>query len=123
MLKAHLNYVKPIKRRKTYFLMRQIEKSYPILQMTALSLFEVKGPAQQQQPRQGTQNRGLQAAAAWARQALQDLLSLAPSEGVSYKEKEKAFLICVLFPLLLWASRALEGGCLWAGSARPAQAG
>lgn len=103
--------------------MRQIEKSYPILQMTALSLFEVKGPAQQQQPRQGTQNRGLQAAAAWARQALQDLLSLAPSEGVSYKEKEKAFLICVLFPLLLWASRALEGGCLWAGSARPAQAG
>lgn len=27
---------------------------------------------------------------------------------VSYKEEEKAFLICVLFPLLLWASWAIE---------------
>lgn len=43
----------------------------------------------------------------------------APSEGVSYKEKEKAFLIRVLFPLLLWASQALEGGCLWAGNTQP----
>lgn len=55
---------------------------------------------------------GLQAAATRPGQALQDQLSPAPSEGVSYKEKEKAFLIRVLFPLLLWASRAWEGGCL-----------
>lgn len=38
---------------------------------------------------------------------------------VSYKEKEKAFLICVLFPLLLWASLAIESGCLWAGRTWP----
>lgn len=92
--------------------------------MRVLRFGEVKGPAQKQQPRGrvglcGTQSWGLEAAAARPGQALQDQLSPAPSEGVSYKEKEKAFLIRVLFPLLLWASQALEGGCLWAGSAEP----
>lgn len=52
-------------------------------------------------------------------QARQDRLFPALSEWVSYKEKEKAFLIRVLFPLL-WASQVLEGGCLWAQSTRPA---
>lgn len=66
-----------------------------------------------------TQCWGLQAAAVRPGQAVQNQLSPAPSQGVSYKQKEKAFLIHVLFPLLLWASQALEGGGLWAGSSRP----
>lgn len=66
-----------------------------------------------------TQCWGLQAAAVRPGQAVQNQLSPAPSQGVSYKQKEKAFLIHVLFPLLLWASQALEGGGLWAGSSWP----
>lgn len=52
-------------------------------------------------------------------QARQDRLFPALSEWVSYKEKEKAFLIRVLFPLL-WTSQVLEGGCLWAQSTQAA---
>ena len=67
-----------------------------------------------------TQHAGLQAGAAGRReQTRQDRLFPALSEWVSYKEKEKAFLIRVLFPLL-WASQVLEGGCLWVQSTWPA---
>lgn len=87
------------------FLARQ--KSYPILQPQASAVPQCK-------PRK-EQNRG------WAPQRDPELggegsRSLAsPADGspqpqmrVSYKEEEKAFLICVLFPLLLWASWAIE---------------
>ena len=127
-----MHYVNPIKRGQNKLPHEADRKSYPILQMRALSLGGIKGRAQEQKPRQvgavwgggrpwKTQRRGLQAAAAgWSRPGrIQDWLSQAPSEWVSYKEKEKAFLIRVLFPLL-WASQVLEGGCLWAQSTQPA---
>lgn len=57
------------------------------------------------------------AAAARPGQALREALP-SPSEEVSYKEKEKAFLIRVLFPLLLWASRRADAFGLAALSLR-----
>lgn len=43
-----LNYVNPIKRGKSKLPQEAERKSYPILWMRALSLREIKGPAQQQ---------------------------------------------------------------------------
>jgi len=127
-----MHYVNPIKRGQNKLPQEADRKSYPILQMRALSLGGIKGPAQEQKPRQvgggvgrreAVENpaRGAAGSSSRPEQAgrIQDWLSQAPSEWVSYKEKEKAFLIRVLFPLL-WASRVLEGGCLWAQSTRPA---
>lgn len=53
MLQAHLmdkgiNYVSPIKKGKNKLPYEADRKSYPILQMRALSLGEIKGPAQEQ---------------------------------------------------------------------------
>ena len=43
-----INYVDPIKKGKNKLPYEADRKSYPILQMRALSLGEIKGPAQEQ---------------------------------------------------------------------------
>lgn len=58
VLRAHpmdegINSVNPRKRGKNKLPSKADRKSYPILQMTALSFGEVKGPVQEQQLRQG----------------------------------------------------------------------
>lgn len=83
------------------------EKSYPILQPQASAVPQCKprkeqnrGWAPQRDPELGAEGSRSQASPADG--------SPQPQMRVSYKEEEKAFLICVLFPLLLWASWAIE---------------
>lgn len=48
-----INYIISIKKGKNKLPYEADRKSYPILQTKALSLGEIKGPAQEPQPRQG----------------------------------------------------------------------